>query len=134
MNRRGQSAIEFVFLASFMLLFFSVSIVYVQQLLVEFTAQGKTEMMGSIASAVERELERAARLPDGYERVFSLPGYVQGLPYTIEVQEETPPRKDALVVRVGEDQLLRFVDYELNGTIVAGKNTLAKTGGQIIAN
>ena len=125
--KKAQSAIEFVVLATFMFLFFSVLFIYVQSLLVDITQSNKETGIEAVQAAVVKEIDLASRMPSGYERTFTLPSTIQGIPYSIQLQTETAPVKDAVLVSSGDTSLVAFLNADVSGTLQPGQNTLKKT-------
>jgi len=130
---RGQSAIEFVVLCSFMFLFFTILFIYVQSTLVDYTRYTKQQGVEAMQNAIKKELNLADQMPAGYERVFVLPPSIEGIPYTITVQNETPPLKDAIIVQLQDNTTaLLYVDQDVSGTLNTGTNKLRKTTSIIL--
>jgi hypothetical protein len=125
--RKAQAALEFVVLTSVMFLYFALTTIYVQGQLVEFTHEGKLDTIEYLQQAIVQELALADQMPEGYERTFTLPDSVQGLPYSIEVQEETFPVRDELIITYPEEQAVVFLTQDVTGTLRPGVNTIRKT-------
>jgi hypothetical protein len=131
-RKRGQSAIEFVVLAGIMFLFFSISIIYVEDLMVQVTQASKEEQLVAVRNAILDELAVASRMPAGYSRIFSLPTDVQGLPYTITIQPDSAPKRDAMELRVGDTNIIVFLDYDVTGSLSPGWNTVRRTSAIVL--
>lgn len=132
--KRGQTAIEFVVLCTMMFLMTTVSIIYIQSLLVDISGDGIDSGMNGVLDLVEGETSRAAQQPIDYYRTFDLPDSIQGLPYTIGIQEENAPLKDSLIITTGERTITRFIFQDVSGTLHSGSNTLVSNASGIYLN
>lgn len=124
---------EFVVLASIMFLFFGIVIVYTQDILVQFTKASKEQQLSSVQEAILSEISAANRMPTGYSRVFTLPTDIQGLSYTIQIEQEALPRKDALIIQTKDTEVLVYLDYDVTGTLQPGSNRISR-GNTVVLN
>lgn len=124
---KGQSAIEFVALAGIMFLFFATAIVYVQGLIVDLTQASKEQQLMGVRDAIVDEIALANRMPLGYSRTFDLPYTIQGLSYVIVIENETAPLKDSIFLTTYQADSLTYLEYDINGTLAPGTNTIRKT-------
>jgi len=131
--KRGQSATEFVALASVMFLFFSLAFIYLESLLVDYTQSGRDSQMEAIQLSVQKELDLASRMPDGYQRKFRLPDSIQGSPYIVKIETEPAPLKDSLVVVLFGHESVVYLDEDVSGALKPGLNTLTKNGGLVFS-
>lgn len=132
MQRRAQSAVEFVVLAGIMFFVFSISIIYVEDVLVDYTQAGKEAQLMGVRDAIVAEVALADRMPAGYQRTFVLPPEIQGIDYTVTVQPEPSPNKDGFVLRSGGTEILAFLDYDVTGTLHPGTNTIRRTNTVVL--
>jgi hypothetical protein len=125
--RRGQSSFEFVMLASAMLVGVTLTVVVATGMLAQLREDQQQTTLSAIELAVIRELDHAYTAPTGYSRTFVLPSSIDGAPYTTFVLEEIPPRSDALIFTWENTTRLKFLPYNINGTLGPGQNTVNKT-------
>ena len=71
--RKSQSAMEFIVLASFMLLVILGFFAITSSKILESKEEGNREIAADIADFAYREIEIAKSVNDGYTRVFSMP-------------------------------------------------------------
>ena len=85
---KSQSAIEFIVLASFMLLailgFFAVT----SSKVLQASEEANKKIAQDIAEYAYREIEMAKGVNDGYTRVFSMPQTVNGIAYSITIIDD----------------------------------------------
>ena len=127
--RRSQSAMEFIVLASFMLLvilgFFAVT----SSKLLESREEGYRKTAEDIANFAYREIEIAKPLNDGYTRIFTMPQAVNGINYTITVIDDRE-----LIVNYLGYEYIKFLPSNVTGNITKGFNKVSKDNGVIFLN
>lgn len=132
--KRGQSALEFVMLASMMFMLFGVTIVGIQKSLADATEATKQQTVLEIQQAITSELALAQRMPMGYERIFELPPDIQGLGYSLRVHTENPPARDELLVSLLDETAVVFLQQNVLGTLAPGTNTIYRHSAGIGLN
>lgn len=129
MHLKSQSAMEFVILASFMLLvilgFFSLA----SSRMIEARVEGNRKISEDIAKFAYREVEIAKSVNDGYSRVFEIPQSVNGVNYTLSVIDGRE-----LVVNYLDEEYVQFLPINVTGNILKGSNRIAKINGIILIN
>lgn len=125
--KRAQSAAEFVVLASAMFLSFCLVFIYLESMLVDYSESAKLSSVTAIQAAVVGEFELADKMPTGYERKFTIPETINGIAYTITLENETTPLKDAVLISLTGVNNVRFIEQDVNGTLRSGENTIVKT-------
>ncbi|MBI2660209.1 hypothetical protein HYX07_03545 [Candidatus Woesearchaeota archaeon] len=120
---------EFVILASFMLLvilgFFSLA----SSRMIEARVEGNRKISEDIAKFAYREVEIAKSVNDGYSRVFEIPQSVNGVNYTLSVIDGRE-----LVVNYLDEEYVQFLPINVTGNILKGSNRIAKINGIILIN
>ena len=106
--RRGQSSLEFVVLAAFMLLFFLIVTIGIQNQLLQAHISHNEELASQLASAINNEAVLAASVQDGYARSFSLPVLLDDTEYQLQLQNNL----DLVITFRGEEYLF-FLDAPL---------------------
>ena len=122
--RKAQSAVEFIFLASFMLLvivgFFAVT----SSKTLEAQEEGNKKIAEAIANMAYREIEVAQSVNDGYTRAFLMPATVNGVNYSIKIIDNTE-----LVVTYFDYEYVKFLPSNISGNVSRGMNRINKIGG-----
>ena len=121
---KSQSALEFVFLASFMLLvilgFFSVA----SSKVLEAREEGNRKIAEDIANFASREIEIAKSVNDGYARIFVMPENVNNVEYCISIVDN----RELVVNYVGYEHI-KFLPSNVSGNISWGLNEIKKING-----
>lgn len=129
MSLKSQSAVEFIVLASFMLLvivgFFAVT----SSKVLEARREENRKIAEDIADFAYREIEIAKSVNDGYIRTFSMPANVDGIDYSINVISNTE-----LTVNYLGYEYVKFLPSNVIGNIVKGNNKISKINGVIFIN
>lgn len=124
--RRGQGAIEFVFITVVMLLFFTTAFIIAQQ---NYADIQQTRYENSIYSAIDRvesELQVAFQAGEGYQRDFSVPKTIAGVPYDLTLlTNNTPQQADTLLLNVSGVEYFRFLIVPVNGTMQTGRHRVS---------
>src|SRR3989344_6375096 len=124
--RKAQSAVEFIFLASFMLLvivgFFAVT----SSKTLEAQEEGNKKIAETIADLAYKEIEIAQSVNDGYIRYFTMPPTINGVIYSIEIIDDKE-----LVVRYADYEYVRFMPSNISGNISIGINKITKANGVV---
>lgn len=126
---KSQSAMEFVMLASFMLLvvlgFFAVT----SSKLLEAREEGNRQIAEDIADFAYREIEIAKSVNDGYTRIFLMPQTVNGINYSIKVIDNKE-----IVVNYLDNEHIKFLPTNVTGNITKGNNKISKKNGVVFIN
>lgn len=117
---------EFVFLASFMLLvivgFFAVT----SSKTLEAQEEGNKKIAETIADLAYKEIEIAQSVNDGYIRYFTMPPTVNGIKYSIQLIDNKE-----LVVKYVDYEYVKFIPSNISGNIGIGTIRLEKNNGVI---
>src|SRR3989338_8627807 len=126
---KSQSAMEFIVLASFMLLvilgFFAVT----SSRVLEAKEEGNMKIAQDIADFAYREIEIAKSVNDGYTRAFAMPETVNGIDYTISIVDNRE-----LVVKYLDYEYIGFLPSNVTGNITKGINIIKKEDGLVFIN
>ena len=124
MQKQSQSALEFIVLASFMLLvllgFFAVT----SSNILQAKEEGNRKISSDIAEFAYHEIEIAKSVNDGYTRVFAMPQAVNGINYTITITDN----RELSVNYLGYEYV-RFLPSNVTGNISTGLNSIKKING-----
>lgn len=127
--QKSQSAVEFIVLASFMLLvvlgFFSVT----SSRMLEASEEGNRKTAEDIADFAYREIEIAKYVSDGYIRTFEMPQTVNGVNYSIAIIDD----REIVVNYLGYEHV-KFLPVNATGNILKGNNKISKVNGLIFLN
>lgn len=126
---KSQSAMEFVVLASFMLLvilgFFAVT----SSRVLEAKEEGNRKIARDIADFAYREIEIAKSVNDGYARAFAMPETMNGIGYIISIVDNRE-----LVVNYLDYEYVLFLPSNVTGNITKGINIIKKEAGLVFIN
>lgn len=129
MRLKSQSSMEFIVLATFMLLvivgFFGVT----SSRVLEAREDVNRKIAEDIADFAYREIEIAASVNDGYKKSFSMPQNVNGVNYSIRVVDNIE-----LTVNYLDYEHVRFLPSNVTGNITKGANTISRNNGVIRIN
>ena len=129
MSQKSQSAVEFIILASFMLLvaigFFAVN----SSRVLQAKEEGNKKIAEDIAGLAYREIEIAKSVNDGYARTFVMPQAVNGINYSISITDN----RELLVNYLG-NEYIKFLQSNVTGNISTGINQITKINGIIYIN
>ena len=115
-QKKAQSAIEFVSLATFMFIVMVVVFAVVGSKLSEAREQANQQIAEDIASLVYREIEIAFSVNCGYARTFEVPKSVNGIDYNIEVVDNKE-----LVVNYLDYEYVKFLPATIGGEFKGAK-------------
>ena len=129
MNKKAQSAIEFVILVGAMLFFFLAFLFAIQGNIADKVKENKNLVTKEIALTVQNEINLASESSDGYYREFEIPNNILGTDYDITVTEglvyvRTIDGKHAIALPVPE----------VIGDVSQGTNVIRKEEGAVYLN
>lgn len=128
-NKKSQSAIEFLILVGFVLFFFTVFFLTIQENMSDKIKQRTNLAMKDIALAVQNEITLASKASEGYSREFKIPEKINSRDYKINITEnlvsiKTLDNKYAMALPVAT----------ATGQITKGINIIKKENGEIKIN
>lgn len=129
MLKKSQSAMEFIILASFMLLVILGFFAITSSRMLEARGEGNRKIAEEIADFAYREIEIAKSVNDGYERVFGMPQNVNGVNYSIKIVDN----RELVVDYLGNEHV-KFLPSNVTGNIVKGNNKITKSNGIVFVN
>lgn len=118
---KAQSAIEFISLASFMLLVILGFFAITSSRVLDAKEEGNRKIAEDIAEFAYNEIELAKSVNDGYTRVFDMPEKVNGVDYAISIIDGRE-----LVTNYLGNEHVKFLPINVTGTIAKGKNKITK--------
>lgn len=124
---KGQSAIEFMALAAVVLFIFIVMLSVISTDLSYINKKKEIIIGEDIVTKVQREVNLAARVVDGYSREFKLPEKLDHKDYNIFIVG------NEVILRTEKQDFWRVIP-PVTGNITNGKNTINKTNGIIYLN
>lgn len=127
LRSKSQSAVEFIVLASFMLLVIMGFFAIASSRLLEAKDEGNRQIAEDIADFAYREIEIAKSASDGYSRSFEMPRAINGISYNISIIDNRE-----LVVNYFDNEYVRFLPSDIAGNIVKGNNLISRSGGVVI--
>lgn len=126
---KAQSAMEFIILASFMLVVLLVFFSITSSKIIETQESNNRKIAQDIAEFAYREIEIAKSVNDGYTRVFTMPQTVNAVDYKINI---TGNRE--LIVDYMGYEFVKFLPANVTGNITAGDNNISKENGFVFLN
>lgn len=123
---KSQSAIEFISLASFMLLVVLGFLAVTSSNMLQAKEEGNRKTAEDIADFAYREIDIAKSVNNGYIRVFNLPQTVNGVSYDITMTDNRE-----LTVNYLDYEFVRFLPSNVTGNISKGDNRISKKDGII---
>ena len=121
MQRKSQSAVEFIVLASFMFLvilgFFAVT----SSNILQAKEESNKKISSDIAEFVYHEIEIAKSVNNGYARVFVLTKTVNGINYTLTIIDN----RELSVNYLGYEYV-KFLPANVTGNVSGGMNSIKK--------
>jgi hypothetical protein len=131
-RNKAQITIEFlVFLAMAFVVIFIFLAAAVS--LSKDTTKSKTYYeMDDLGRSVQEEMLLASQLEDGYTRKINLPMTLNGLQYSVFLNQSNP--SNAYFLMYYEDIELFYLVPPINGSIHLGDNTLRKINGTLRMN
>lgn len=124
---KGQSAIEFMILAGF-LLFTFILILGVVSDRTSYTNKKRDIILGEdLVTKAQKEINLAARVLDGYSRNFSLPKKLGNKEYNITIMGKE------IIVSTEKQDFWRVIPSVV-GNLTKGTNKINKTNGSIYLN
>ena len=118
---KSQSAMEFILIASFMLLVILGIAAITSSKVLEAREEGDKKISEDIANFAFREIEIAKSVNDGYSRIFNLPNEVNGNTYDIKIIDN-----QELVVKYKGKEYLKFLSNKTCGDIFIPQNKIDK--------
>lgn len=128
-NAKSQSAMEFIILASFMLLFILGFFAVASSRMLDAREEGNRKIAEDIANFAYSEIEIAKSVSDGYARTFSMPQTVNGVSYDISIIDNRE-----LVIGYSGYEHVKFLPSNVTGSIMKGVNKISKGNGMIFIN
>ena len=126
---KSQSSMEFITLASFMLLVLLGFFAITSSKMLEAREEGNRKIAEDIADFAYREIETAKSVNDGYTRIFAMPQTVNGIDYSIKITDNT----ELAVTYLGYEHV-SFLPSNVTGNIIKGNNKISKNNGMISLN
>lgn len=124
---KGQAAMEFLLLMSFLLFIFIIMLGIIASN-ISYINKKKINLIGEdIVTKVQKEINLASRVLDGYSRDFYIPQRLGNKNYNISVID------NEVIIVVGIENYWRKVP-EVVGDIQKGTNTIRKENGIIYLN
>ena len=129
MNKKAQSAIEFIILIGALLFFLTLFSAVIQQSISKKAIAQRNLVAQDIALTVQNEIDLAATSSDGYLRMFSIPTKIINVDYEINVTQ------GIVYLRTEDGNIeLALAVQETVGNVQKGENTIKKIDGVVYLN
>lgn len=127
--KKSQSALEFVILICFVIFFFSVIFLIINEKYSLKVREDQDRVLNNIINNIGNEINLASRAGDGYSRTFLVPESILGKKYEINISEgfvyaRTDDLNNAAAIPI----------FNITGNIRKGSNTIRKQGDIIYLN
>ena len=129
MNNKSQSAIELMILVGFVVLFFTLFFVAIQQETSSKIRDRKNSLIKEIALTAQNEIILASSSSEGYSRKFQIPEKIMNQDYSIELIKNT-----VYITTEGNQNALSLLVPEVTGEIKKGENIIKKENGKVYIN
>ena len=126
---KAQSAMEFIFLASLMLLVILGISVIMSSKVLEAREEANKRIAEDIANLAYREIEMSKTVNDGYTRFFEMPQTINDVAYEIKVIDN----KELVVNYLGYEHI-QFLPTDFCGDVSIPKNEIDKENGIVCLN
>ncbi|MFC1697663.1 hypothetical protein ACFL1H_04995 [Nanoarchaeota archaeon] len=143
MNNKGQSAVEFLMLLGFLMIFFLVLFGFLNQRMSIASYENKYIRLDNIGDYIRNEFEIASFALDGYEREFSLPGNLEGYDYNANVYVTDIGYLNELVLTYDDEEYeivyilpanISVGGLDIEVELIKGANNIIKTDGIVYLN
>ncbi|MFH1641416.1 MAG: hypothetical protein ABIC04_00795 [Nanoarchaeota archaeon] len=124
---KAQSAMEFILLAGLLLFIFLIVLSSVSYNTAKINKKKDALVGEDIVTKVQKELNLAARVLDGYSREFYLPQLLSASNYTISLNQ------NKVIIKTDNHDHFRIIP-NITGKITKGINKINKTNGIIYLN
>ncbi|MBS3076879.1 hypothetical protein J4233_01270 [Candidatus Pacearchaeota archaeon] len=129
MNKRAQSAIEFMLLVGAVFFFVIVFVGIFQGRIAEKSAEQRNIIITELALDIQNEINIAAKSTDGYTREFDIPNTIAGKEYSIGLYDgyvylNTSDGKNAMALPT----------FNATGQLKKGANLIRKINSTIFVN
>jgi hypothetical protein len=122
-----QSAIEFVIVTAFLLFFFVLFIVAIQESMSDKVKENQERIVKNLAVIVQDEISMAHSSSNGYKREFKLPSEIASKDYEIKIVQGS--------IYVKSDRAaIALPIAEVQGDIEKGVNIIRKENGYVLLN
>lgn len=126
---KSQSSVEFVILASFMIVvilgFFAVT----SSRVLDAREEGNRKIAQDIAEIAYSEIELAKSVSDGYTRVFTMPRKIGDVSYNLTIIDNRE-----LIVNYLGYEYIKFLPANVSGNLSTGLNEIKKINGILYLN
>jgi len=126
-GKKSQSAIEFIFLFSALLLFFSVFFLVIQEQNAEKILEQQNSLLKITAYDIQEEIALAFKSSEGYSREFIVPDKLGNSDYSIQITERMVYANDSR-------NAVALPVQEVDGNLVKGVNLIKKENGRVVLN
>lgn len=129
LSKKAQVAIEFVILTGFLLFFFVLFFLAIQENMSDKTREKQDLVVKETALTIKSEIELAHESINGYYREFTIPQKILNLDYEASFVDgliyiKTSDNKHTIALTV----------LPVNGSIIKGKNIIRKQEGVVYLN
>ncbi|MGE0793099.1 MAG: hypothetical protein AB7V77_02895 [Candidatus Woesearchaeota archaeon] len=122
--KKGQSAMEFVILLTFMILVFSGFFLVIQTKILDVSESNEKTYLKELNNIVLNEVDLASTSKPDYHHPFNIPTNIKGKTYLIEILDN-----QEIVTLYENYEQINFLTTNITGPIYIGKNVIHKLDG-----
>lgn len=123
-SKKAQSAIEFISLVAFAMLFFAIFLTLLQRNLTQNFAEQDDAHVHQVFNIIDSEIKLAQGSPAVYTRSFDIPSDIQGVPFNLSCKNGAD-----IVIDFKDKQYIYFLDQGVSGGCLhvhSGENSIRK--------
>ncbi|MBI5392967.1 hypothetical protein HZA96_03795 [Candidatus Woesearchaeota archaeon] len=128
-KKRAQTALEFIFMFSFLFILFIGMMGALSSQLHDVKLEHEFQQLQSIQDYIIQELKLAKTVGEGYYRTFNLPQTIGSEDYQISIENNM-----SLVITLNEHEYVKILPFNVTGNLTQGENNITKQGDTIIFN
>ena len=128
-KKRAQTAMEFIFMFSFMFVLFIGMMGALSSRLNEVKTENELTHLKSVQDQILQEIKLAKIVGDGYLRVFKLPEVIGSEEYEIKLENN-----NTLIITMNEKEYIKILPFNVSGVINKGDNNIIKHTNSISLN
>ena len=133
---KAQVSMEFLLLVSLMFLVFTFFFVFVNERILEYQLEDNYLALQDTGKTIEKEIDIALKVKDGYQRNFTLPPLVKGFDYTVAKWSNNG--NATIVVNYTKYDLGRYYYFNVppavNISQIMRENYIERIGGIVYVN
>ena len=124
---RAQVSLEFMFIVIILLFLTILFVIAAGNKTNDFQREKNIFLLRDTAGSVRNEIQVAYAMDSGYTRSFDVPDTLEGINYSIEIQNN-------FISAVLDDEVIELAIQPVNGSLQKGSNLIRKVNGSVLLN